>query len=272
MTGVNKYEGGRSPFEPDEAAAARYVGWYHELDAWTEYWDIYHPETKGHYYFGNEKDEPGLLRQFLPRDKMPPVFTAWKQMALTYQDESKFLKEARVPAVAAALLETDELIATLFEKHFGDASDPTVQADYLEGSFHFAIDSLPPAKERYALISDDDPRKSTAGHHTLDGDIMWFAWALQLEGAQAAAGNGGKAKKGRKDRGDARRALLMAGVAAGCPANFTWRGHRRTRPEYDTNIETKDLLHKLGMKWAGDFSAAANEVHALFRLREWGTE
>jgi hypothetical protein len=254
-----------SSFPLDENKARRYAAWFHELDAWTEYWDIYHPETKGHYYFGNEDDEPGLLRQFLPRDKMPRVFTAWKRMALTYQDESEFLKEARVPGVASALLETDELVAALFEKHFGDASDPSVQADYLEAMFHFAADILPPAAERYARIADDDPRKSTAGHHTLDGDIMWFAWSLQLEGAQALATAG-------DDSGHIRRALLLAGVAMGCPVNFAWRDHRRTRDEYSADAKTRELLFRKAAQWTGDFAAAAREIHALFRIREWGND
>lgn len=263
MTYILSKEGEPLPFLPDNISAQRYVGWFHALDAWTEYWDIYHPETKGRYYFGEGKNETGLLTFFLPREKLPPIFTAWKRMALLYEDGATFLKEARVSQVASALLEVDGLVERLFNEHFGDATDPSVQADYLEGIFHFAINSLPPAEERYARIPDDDPRKSTAGHHTLDGDIMWFAWALQLEGAQAVAGN---------DSGQARRALLLAGVAAGCPANFTWRGHRRTRVEYNPDIETKSLLHESGMNWAQDFNAAANEVHALFRIREWGSD
>jgi hypothetical protein len=27
----------------DLERGARWVAWFHELDAWTEYWDIYHP-------------------------------------------------------------------------------------------------------------------------------------------------------------------------------------------------------------------------------------
>ena len=34
-------------------AERRYMAWFHELDAWTEYWDIYHPETHGRFYFGD---------------------------------------------------------------------------------------------------------------------------------------------------------------------------------------------------------------------------
>jgi hypothetical protein len=241
----------------------RYVGWFHELDAWTEYWDIYHPETRGRYYFGDGQTEGGLLTRFLPRTQYPPAFVAWTRMALMSGSPDAFFAEVRLPYVATAVMELDALVARLFKKHFGDASEANVQSDYLEGIFRFAIDSLPPATERYARIPDGDWRKPTAGRHALDGDLMWFAWALQLEAAQAIAGN---------DEDHARRALLLAGVASGCPANFAWRGHRRTRTEYKADAETRSLLRERGLQWTFDFHAAAAEVHALFRIREWGIE
>jgi hypothetical protein len=241
----------------------RYAAWFHELDAWTEYWDIYRPETRGRFYFGDGLEERGLLTLFLPRERRPPAFAAWTSMALSSGDAATFEREVRVPEVASAVSEVDALVARLFKDYFGDASDARVRADYLEAIFHFATDTLPPATERDARIADDDPRKATAGRHTLDGDIMWFAWALQLEAAQAIAG---------ADEGHARRALQLAGVAMGCPANFAWRGHRRTREEYRADSETATILRERGMKWSTDFDAAAREIHALFRIREWGNE
>jgi hypothetical protein len=241
----------------------RYVAWFHDLDAWTEYWDIYHPETRGRFYFGDGDTEPGLLTQFLPRERRPPAFVAWTRLALGFGTAAAFVAEVRVPAVASAVMEVDGLIARLFARHFGDAADPGVQADYLAAIFRFATDSLPPAIERDARISDTDPRKPTAGRHTLEGDLMWFAWALQIEAAYAIVGT---------DAGHARRALLLAGVATGCAANFAWRGHRRTRAEYRPDVATTSLLRDRGMKWASDFEAAAQEVHALYRIREWGNE
>ena len=243
-----------------EAQEQRYVAWFHELDAWTEYWDVYHPETRGRFYFGDGSTEPGLLTKFLPHKLRPPAFAAWTHMALT--GEPGFAEAVSDPPVAAAVVEVDQLLARLFAKHFGDASDLAVCADYLEGVFRFATDMLPPATERYARIADTDPRKRTAGRHTLDGDIMWFAWALHIEAAELLATNAGHA----------RRALTLAGVAAGCGANYAWHGHRRTRPEYGRNAATADLLRSRGMMWVGDFAAAAAEVHMLFRFREWGHE
>ena len=241
----------------------RDAAWFHELDAWTEYWDIYHPETRGRFYFGDGKTEPGLLSLFLPRERRPPVFTAWTRMALEFGSIYDFIKEVRSREVSAALIEVDDLVGRLFTKHFGDPADRRVQADYLEAIFRFATGSLPPATERYARIPDDDPRKSTALHHAIEGDIMWFAWALELEGAYVIAA---------KDQEHARRALLLAGVAVGCPAHFAWHGHRRTRSEYGPNATTKTSLLKRGMQWATEFDAAAAELHTLFRICEWGED
>lgn len=244
-------------------ARQRHAAWFHELDAWTEYWDVYHPETKGRFYFGDGVSEPGLLTRFLPRTQRPPAFEAWTRMALSRGTKDAFAAEIRVPDVGSSVMEVDGLVGRLFATHFGDPADPQVQADYLEAIFEFAIDVLPPAVERDARIREDDPRKATAGRHTLDGDLMWFAWALQIEAAFVIAG---------RDSDHTRRALLLAGVASGCPANFAWRGHRRTRAEYRPDAQTAALLRIRGRNWISDPDAAANEIHALYRIREWGED
>jgi len=164
------------------------------------------------------------------------------------------------PAVRSAVREVDDLLEQLFEKHFGKCPDRTTRWDYLEATHRFATDMLPAASERAALVPDHDFRKRTAGRHTLDSDLMWFCWALHVEAA-ALLERGGSA---------ARHALMMAGIATGCAANFTWRGHRRTRSEYSADERTVLKLRGLGMEWATDFTAARSEVHTLYRIREWG--
>jgi hypothetical protein len=256
---------GESALSPDPGPAAlrRYVDWFHELDAWTEYWDIYHSETRGKFYFGDGDGEPGLLTSFLPRERRPPAFLAWTRMALGLGNSAKFMEEVRVPEVESAVLQVDDLMDRLFAKHFGDAGSDSVRQDYLEAMFLFATDALPPATERYARIADTDPRKRTAGRHNLDGDLMWFAWALHTEAAH-----------GIRDSKEhlARHTLELAGVAMGCATDFAWRKHRRTRSEYSRDSATAALLRERGSAWARDYSSAAQEVHALYRIREWGHE
>jgi hypothetical protein len=244
-------------------SANRYAAWFHELDAWTQYWDIYHPETNGRYHFGNGTTEPGLLRKFLRRELRPAIFNAWVRMALSLDSREKFIEEARVPDVAAAVLEVDRLVSRLFSWHFGDASDPRVQEDYINAMLCFGCDTLPPATERAAQFSDSDPRKKAAGRYAMEIDLVWFSCALHLEAVHAIYG---------VDEDHARRALMLAGIAVGCSADFVWRGHRQSRPEYSKDFQTAYLLRNMGAEWAGDFRGAAREVHALFRIREWGRE
>lgn len=181
-------------------------------------------------------------------------------MALGTAPAEAFAEAARSPAVAEAVAEVDDLLNRLFAAHFGDPRDPWVQEDYLEAIFRFSTDTLPGADERYARIAQDDLRKRTAGRHALDNDIMWFSWALHTQAAELVA----------SPQAHARRTLFLAGIATGCPANFAWHKHRRTRNEYESNAATKALLRRRGLVWASDGAAAANEIHALFRIREWG--
>jgi hypothetical protein len=113
----------------------RYAAWFHELDAWTEYWDIYHPETRGRFYFGDGHSEEGLLTRFLPRERRPLPFIAWTHMALSIGTTETFQNEIRVPAVASAVIEVDVLVARLFAKYFGDPADNHARGDYLEAMF-----------------------------------------------------------------------------------------------------------------------------------------
>jgi hypothetical protein len=240
----------------DEARRASY---FRELDAWTEYWDIYHPETHGRYYFGDDGEEPGLLSWYLPRSGKPQAFRTWHHAALFDISADAFQTAVSEPKVAKAVLEVDRLIGRIFAEHFGNPCDHATRVDYLSAMHSFAADTFPPAVTRDALISHDDPRKATAGRHALDGDLMWFLWALHLEAADLVS-----------EDDHARRTLMMAGIATGCPTNFVWRGHRRSRPEYSASLATVALLRARGLVWARDFVAATREVHALYRLREWG--
>lgn len=242
---------------------ARHAAYFHALDSWTEYWDIYHPESSGRFYFG-DGIRPGLLELLLPRREVPPVFVAWKRHALGTDTGDSFGQCAAATEVAAAAVELDALVGRLFTEHFGEDIDDAVRSDYLAAIHRFATDSLPAASERLGRLGPDDPRRRTAGRHTIDADMMWFIWSLQLEVAQIAQIAPGD------DAGSARRSLLLAGVAAGCSADFAWRGHRRTRPEYRPDAATITLLASRALTWSRSFGDAAAEVHALYRIREWG--
>lgn len=241
--------------------AARHAAYFEELDAWTEYWDVYRPWTRGRYYFGDGDGEAGLLTRFLPRASTPPVFRTWVRWALGTGDEAAFRAAAGEPDVAAAIREVDGLLERVFAAHFGDPRAASVRDDYVAAVHAFATDALPAAPERAARIPDDDPRASTAGRHRMEGDVMWFAWGLTLDAAMGLAGDDAQA---------ARRALQLAAVAVGCPADFAWRGHRRTRADHPPGDATAARLRARGLRWADDPRAASAELRALYRIREWG--
>jgi hypothetical protein len=184
-------------------------------------------------------------------------------MALSLDSRDKFVEEARAPEIAAAVLEVDRLVSRLFKAHFGDASDPRVQEDYINAMLCFGCDMLPPATGRQACFTDGDPRKAAAGRYAMEFDFVWFACALHIEAVHAVYG---------VDEEHDRRSLMLAGLAVGCSADFVWRGHRQSRAEYSRDFQTAYLLRNMGVEWAGNFAAACKEVHALFRIREWGRE
>lgn len=251
----------RGVFVFDEANEdAAYAAYFHELDAWTEYWDVYHPETGGRYYLGSP-GQFGLLELFVPGRTVPPVYDAWKRRALGLDPSEEFTRLAALHPVAGAAIELDDLVAGVFERHFGDPADPNARRRYLRAIYGAGTDTLPAATERLDRIAVGDPRRRTAGRHTIEADMMWFVWALQIETARVARPTG--------DRHDLW-ALLLAGVAVGSAANFALRGHRRTRPEYRADAATRERLFRRGLRWADDLEAATAEVHDLFQIREWG--
>ena len=239
----------------------RYAAYFAALDAWTEYWDIYHPESHGYFYFG-DGGRPGLLDQLVPRRTTPPVYDAWKRRALGRDRDDGFSTLGRAPAVARAALEYDQLVGSLFDEHFGCPITDARRVDYIRAIHHFATDTLPDATDRLARVPPGDSRRRTAGRHTIDSDIMWFVWALQLELAHLNA----------PEVDAPRRALVMAGVASGCPAHYVKRADRRTRTEYDSSERTTVILRDRATRWSQSMDAATHEVHALYRVREWGHE
>jgi hypothetical protein len=246
-----------------------YAAFFLELDGWSEYWDLYHPKTRGLYHFG-DGSRPGHLSAFLPSPTggPAPVFDAWKAWALASRDERaetkarrRFEKEVQGRReVEEAAIAVEALVDGLVEKHFGD-SDGDVDADaYFDALDRFATDVLPACPERYERVADDDPRKASSLYHLMAGDIMWFAWATHLACAELTAPDAnGK---------ESLRALLMAGVALGCSMDFAFTGRARTRERYEAADEAAwRAIWATARKCARDFETAAAEVRDLFFIR-----
>jgi len=125
--------------------------------------------------------------------------------------------------VAEAVLAVDDLVCRLVRQHFGSESGRVDAMAWLDAMERFGKDTLPENPARFARIPTHDPRKSTSLHHTIEGHIMWFAWAAQLECAELADPQSANAGL---------RSLVMAGIALGCSFDFAFRKRCRTRNEY----------------------------------------
>lgn len=215
---------------------------------------------RSYYYFGGE-GKPGLLDLLLPRLTVPAIFAAWKRHALGLAKDADFERCATEKRVSAAVGELDDLVSDVFERHFGDPRLDAVRRSYLRAMHRFGTDTLPAADERLERIGPGDPRRRTAGRHTIDVDMMWFAWALQLEAPQLGPSD---------DRRTSLRALLLAGVATGSSANFAWRRHRRTRRNTTLMRQPSASSSSGALGWAEKVTAATAEVHQLYQIREWG--
>ena len=188
-------------------AEARYCAWFHDLDAWTEYWDISTPVPRPVLLRRRSREARPAQRVHAP-PRPPASVPDLARPGRRSGSPHRFRRCGAGPDVADAVLGVDDLLAELFERHFGDAADPGVREDYLEAVHRFATDTLPAAPQRLARVPDGEPRRRTAGRHTLDGDIMWFCWALHTEAAQLLDPDSRAARY--------RRPLMLAGVAAGC--------------------------------------------------------
>jgi hypothetical protein len=175
----------------------------------------------------------------LPLASTPQLQSAWCRFASGEDEHAAFASVVLRAEVVDAMLAIEMQIDRGFRQRFGDARRESVQRDYLAAVFHQAADDLPHRHNRA------DPR--------------WFAWALHIEACFALI---------EVDAQHPRRSLMLAGVATGCPVDFAWQGHRPTRAEYRRDATTVAVLHRKGMRWATDFEAARDEVHALFCIAE----
>lgn len=248
-----------------------YARFLFELDAWSEYWDLYHPETRGRYHFG-DGTQPGYLSAFLPTPTggRAPVFEAWKRVALTPADEPwaaddrrAFEQQARAPHVAEAALAVDDLVRGLVRAHFAEQDGGLDEDAYLDAIERFAHDTLPTCPDRTAALPPDDSRLPYSDTHRMAGDIMWFAWAIHLECAQLVA------PCNERERGE--RALCMAGVALGSSMDFAFSGRCRTRKEYKSaDGAAWARIWARAKECAREFDRAAAEVRELFLIRTYG--
>jgi hypothetical protein len=239
--------------------SSKYAAYFTELDAWTEYWDIYKPETQGRFYNG-DGTTPGMLSTIFP------LIEKWREYA-QFESEPEgpdvlVELQARMadPVVASEFREMEELLDRLVRSHF--AIDGTLDVEaFLDAFESFGRDTLPLDHDRDARVPDGDFRKEHAKYHRMDGAGLWFVWAGFLDCASLLENSAAHAKS---------RLLMMAAITIGCPMDFVFRERSRSRPGYRKDERTVKLLRRRALRFANSWDAAASEARDLFRIHDAG--
>ena len=228
-----------------------FAAFFRDLDSFTEYWDVYRPETNGRFM-------NAVTQQIFPN-----VLAPWRDYALATGPEKATRREAllavlRQPPVSDAVMLIDDLQAQLITTHFGQQPTPDPDS-VLEAQLAFGKDTLPLDPDRDSRVQAGDPRKPFAKFHRMDGAIMWFNWAAHVESAALLDGETGP--------GMAARTLLLAGICGGSSMDFTFRDNRLpTRPEYVRDDATERLIRTKTQQLSADWTAAVAELHDLWRI------
>jgi hypothetical protein len=228
-----------------------YAAFFRDLDSFTEYWDVYRPETNGKFM------DPVVQHIF------PKVLVPWRNYALATGPDKATQRETLLavlhqPPVSEAVMLIDDLQAQLITTHFGQQPVPHLDS-VVEAQLAFGKDTLPLDPDRDSRIQAGDPRKPFAKFHRMDSPIMWFNWAAHVESAALLQGETGQKM--------AARTLLMAGVCGGSSMDFTFRDNRLpTRPEYKRDEATERLIRAKTQQLSTDWRAAVAELHDLWRI------
>jgi hypothetical protein len=255
LLGIDGTEGFNPPM--DDVSATFFT----ELDAHTEYWDVYDAVPDGRYY--------ALVRV------AAPALAAWRSLVGSTSPKDRDRAELALKdsldddTVADAVVTLDRLMISLAAKHFPGAERGVDPEAYLNVVEAFARDVLPPDEDRLKRVTDlgdpEDQRLQHALRHRMDGSTLWFTWAAVVDAAEMVDEGHGT---------DERReihALMLAGCAAGSAFDYVFRsspGNPRgvTRPVYRADEPTLVDLREAARAWAADMGQARDNARDLARI------
>lgn len=243
--------------ETPKARGERYSSYFRDLDAVTEYFDVYgHPATdnlmpKVSKYFGAGR-----------------ALSLWGDYAVIPDDDptkaqakQALEQELADAGVASAIRDVDAVLVGLARTHWStqNALDREMM---LEAFLRFGADRLPDDTDRLnrirALNNPQDFRLTYAQYHRMDSLVMWMNWmghvecAVLLDGPQHA------------DHG--LRTQFMAALGLGYSADCVFRQRGQTRPEY-YQADGEGRMWRKSLLLTNDFDKARAEAHALAQLR-----
>ncbi len=247
-----------------KARGERYASYFRDLDAVTEYFDVY-GRPQADYLMP-------LVMKYFGRDDVPgrrKALNIWKSYAVIPDDDptravekQALEQELAQPDVASAVKSVDTALLNLARTHwsFAGVFDREVM---LEALLRFGADRLPEDNDRLTRIRNlNDPadfRLSYALYHRMDSLVMWMNWMGHVECAAILFG--------ATHSDHALRTVLMSALCLGYSADCVFRSRGHTRPEY-YQPDGEDRMWRKSVLIANDFDKARAEAHALARLRE----
>ncbi|MDZ4859566.1 MAG: hypothetical protein SGI88_11345 [Candidatus Hydrogenedentes bacterium] len=222
-----------------------------DLDAHTEYWDVYKPELAARYMDDVQVLFPGAVKLWFNAVRVEGTDEATVRFA-------ELGTELEKGTTRAALMDLDALLRDLLYRHFPAPNEPEIDtANYLMVVEAFARDQFPDDTDRLNRLELDDPRRPEASRHRMNGTSMWFAWAAMIDCMALADGNEGLTPW---------RSVQLASCAFGSAMDFTFRTRGQTRPEYTADDATVALLRQQVGVWVNDVDEARRQVRDLYRV------
>jgi hypothetical protein len=247
-----------------KARGERYAAYFRDLDAVTEYFDVYGRPPADNLmpfvfkYYGGD-DVPGRRK----------ALNIWRSYAVIPDDDpakaiekQALEQELAQPDVASAVKTVDAALLGNARTHWSVAG--SVDRDVMFDAFlRFGADRLPEDNDRLTRIQNlndpTDPRLNTALLHRMDGQIMWMNWMGHVECAVTLFGI--------QDPDHGLRTAWLSALCLGYSADCVFRSRGQTRPEY-YQPDGEDRMWRKSVLIANDFDKARAEAYALARLRE----
>jgi hypothetical protein len=246
-----------------KAKGERYSAYFRDLDAVTEYFDVYgHPQNeflmpKVGKYFGRDS-EPGRRK----------ALNIWRAYAIIPDDDPTKAQERQAleqelahADVASAIRDVDAVLLGLVRKHWSSQNGVDREM-MLDALLRFGADRLPDDIDRLNRVkaqNPEDDRLPNAQNHRMDSLIMWMNWmghvecAVLLDSPQHA------------DHG--LRTQLMAALGLGYSADCVFRNRGQTHQEY-YGADGESRMWRKSLLLTNDFDKARAEAHVLAQLRE----
>lgn len=233
-----------------------YADFFRDLDAHTEYWREYMPDSNGRWMKSavNVMGTMDLWGEYAQFSYLEDGDDYFEDLVEYVSNNSQLKDDIRV---------VDELLVGLARKHFSidGVFDGFAFIDAFE---HFGLGSLPQDPNRDEIHIVGNHPEGEAIEHRMDSTSMWFFWAMQVELSFLIATD--------TDEDHEIRTHYIAALCTGAPMDFVFRNdsareeqNRKTKPSYTATEGTRKRIRSKSKRIRNDWSKAIKELHTLFQ-------